>query len=50
MWDIRSNLGVATSGFYRSILRVVNALNEKFHVDLDLSDLKKLENLELCYA
>lgn len=28
-----------------SVRRVVDALNEEFHMDLDLSNLKKLENL-----
>lgn len=36
--------------FYRSIWRFIDSLNEKFYVYLDLSDLKKLENLKLGYV
>lgn len=44
VWDIRSNFGVSTSEFFRSVWRVIDALNEEFPLELDLTDTDGLRN------
>lgn len=50
VWDIRSNFGVSVSEFYRSIWTVVDAINNEFPIDLDLSDTERLKGLEAGFA
>lgn len=46
VWDIRSNFGVSPCKLYRSVWRVIDTLNNDFPVDLDISDLSRLKQLE----
>lgn len=50
VWDIRSNFSVSKSEFYRSVWGVVDALNEEFPIDLDISDVDKLKAIEEGFA
>lgn len=50
VWDIRSNFGVSKTEFYRSVWTVIDALNSEFPIDLDISDVDKLKELEKRYA
>lgn len=50
VWDIRSNFGVGTSEFLSISRCVVDALNEKFTIDLDLTGKRRLEKLEQPFA
>ena len=43
LWDIRSNFGVSVTELYRSLSRVVDAINDKFKIDLDLNDFDNLQ-------
>lgn len=46
VWDIRSNFGLGTCELYRLFWRVVDAPNEGFPIDLDLTNKRQLEELE----
>lgn len=50
MWHIQSNFEVSVSELYRSIWSVVNAINLKFHIDLDITDIDRLKQLEIRVA
>ena len=46
VWDIRSNFGVSKTEMYRSVWCVIDALNAEFPIDLDITDVGKLNEIE----
>lgn len=49
-WDIKNNYKVSVTEFYRSSWRVVDAINMAFNVDLYITDLDHLQQLEYGFA
>ena len=50
LWEIRSNFGMSRSELYRSDWRTIDTLTEEFQIDIDLSDHKILQELEMGFA
>lgn len=50
VWDIRSYFGVYTCEFYRSVWKVVDATNNEFPIDFDITDEHNLKYLEKWFA
>lgn len=50
MWDIRSNFGVSPAEFYRSVWRVVDAINDVFSISFPIDDVDKLNEIANGFA
>lgn len=50
VWDIRLNCGVSSAEFYRSVWRVIDAINGTLIIDFPLDDEEELARLEREFA
>lgn len=48
--DIHQGFGVSRAEFYRSVWRVVDAINNTFPISFPLDDVEKLKELEIGFA